>query len=311
MKRLAIGVTRSVAHAAMNPFERRLMRNSAEQHKPIFIIGAPRSGTSLLYELMITKYYFAYISNAAHRFFKTPLAATRLFRSQIKNWQGDFSSRFGHIDGWGAPNEGGWVWQRWLDDGPWTDGSCVSENSVDALRRLASGISQSLDAPFLNKNVMHSNRLMLMDQVWPDALFIEVRRDTLDNARSILRAERQSGGPEKHHDDWWSVRPRLATQYAGRADTLRAIAQVEGVAQDIAQDIEVVGTDRLLSIDYSELCAEPRQTLQRIASFSADHGCYLRDRLDVPAAFETRPARLLSDEDETMLQSALAKLRSR
>lgn len=308
MKRLAIAGVRAAGHAGMAPFEHRLMRAPQAPAPPVFIIGAPRSGTSLLYELMITRFRFAYMANAAHRFYRTPLAATHLFRQAIERWRGDFTSRYGHIEGWGAPNEGGWIWQRWLPDADWDDGRDLDERTAAQLRSLLDGFAELFGAPFLNKNVMHSNRLRLMNRIWPNAVFVEVERDVLDNARSIVRAERASGGPEKHGDDWWSVRPRLAGEFAGGPDTARAVAQVIGVARDIAADMAEIGEDRLLRVRYDLFCAAPEAALVEIAAFLARHGCPLTDRFAVPESFPQRPARPLEPADETVLQDVLSKL---
>lgn len=295
-------------HAAMLPFERLAAHNSDRIAPPVFIIGAPRSGTSLLYELMITRFRFAYTANAAHRFYKTPVTATRLFKSAITGWQGDFTSNYGHINGWGAPSEGGWIWQRWLQDGDWTDGADFPDDAVDELRNLTHGLSAALDAPFLNKNVMHSNRLRLMHRIWPDALYIEVKRDILDNARSIIRAERSEGGPEKAQDIWWSVRPKLARDYAGKTDIERAIAQLIGVNRDIAEDIKAIAPGRLHNVDYTALCADPKGALHSIKGFLTDHDCHVDERTDVPASFPIRPSQLLGDADEALLAGSLETL---
>lgn len=309
MKRFAISGIRSSGHAILAPLEQKLLGTYEETPPPIFIIGAPRSGTSLLYELMITRFRFAYMSNAAHRFYKTPLGASRLFARAIDNWEGNFTSRYGHIQGWGAPNEGGWIWRRWLDDGDWRDETGIDDTSVADLRRVIAGFSRLAKAPFLNKNVMHSNRLRLMQKIWADAIFIEVRRDTLDNARSIVRAERAEGGPQKHGDDWWSVRPRLAKQYAGQADTSRAVAQVIGVARDIAQDMAEIGENQLLSIDYSDMCRDPRAILTQISQFLGAKGTILSDRRPVPEAFPLRPSKPLENADEASMLATLELLK--
>ncbi|WP_438727186.1 sulfotransferase [Parasphingorhabdus sp. DH2-15] len=297
----------------MWPADYILSPNAASaQHKhhtpPIFIIGAPRSGTSLLYEVMITRFALAYLSNAAHRFYRTPLAATWLFRSAITNWRGNFTSRYGHIDGWGAPNEGGWIWQRFLEDGDWRDDSGLAAPLAKQLRQLTHGVSSILQAPFINKNVMHSNRLQLMHHIWSNALYIEVQRDIIDNARSIVRAERAEGGPGKHNDLWWSVRPKLAAQYVGKTDTERAIAQVIGVGRDIAQDSVKIGEDKLLRIDYAALCDDPLQVMDQIETFAGIHGVTLAKNTDIPARFPTKASKPLEPYDEKTMADLLVEL---
>lgn len=316
MKRHIISIIRHICHALMSPFEyilsKRNEQRSRDKHNiaPIFIIGAPRSGTSLLYELMITAFRLSYISNAAHRFYLTPLTATWLLRSLIGKWQGNFTSRYGHIDGWGAPNEGGWVWRRWLEDGDWRTASGFSENHADDLRTLTHGISSILRAPFINKNVMHSNRLQLMNYIWPDAIYIEVQRDVMDNARSIVRAERAEGGPEKHGDIWWSVRPKLASKYAGKADTVRAIAQVIGTEDDIRSDMGKIGHHKLLRVNYNELCAAPEKVMNQIEGFAKSHNITLVKQTNVPVSFANKISKPLEPEDEQAMATMLANLTS-
>lgn len=308
MKRLAISIVRCAVHVLLLPLEWWLtQRKGLKSNAPIFIIGAPRSGTSLLYELLVTRFRVSYISNLSHRFYLTPVAAAWLGRRAITKWRGNFQSRYGHIAGWGAPNEGGWVWLRWLADGDWTDGSAFDEGNTAPLQRTVAGISTAMNAPFINKNVMHSNRLLLMQKIWPDALFIQVRREFADNARSIVRAERTEGGPQHDADHWWSVRPSNAKNHLGSDDIQRACAQVAGVDADIARDFGRIGTDRLLIVEYADLCAQPEATMQAIASFTAKHSITLLERFEVPDQFNPPLSKPLGDEEEMLLQNTLSR----
>ena len=309
MKRLLISIARAFIHALLYPLELFLQaRGSHRKPPPVFIIGPPRSGTSLLYELLVTRYHFAYISNLAHRFYLTPLAASWLGRSIIGKWHGNFTSRYGHIAGWGAPNEGGWVWRRWLSDGDWTDGADFPDSDAEQLRELSEGLSGIFAAPFLNKNVMHSNRLRLMQKIWPDALYILVSREFTDNARSITRAERKEGGPAHDGDHWWSVRPKLAIDFIGHSDVDRAVVQVSGVHQDIANDIKAIGADRMLTVNYAELCSDCSAGLDDIESFLARHDVKLQQRGDIPAKFETRVSLPMDDAEEARIAELLKTL---
>ncbi len=302
MRKFAISIIRFLVHLALFPLEL-ILRAIAPKHitPPIFIIGAPRSGTSLLYELMITRFHFAYISNLAHRFYLTPLAATWLGKSRIAAWRGDFTSRFGHIAGWGAPNEGGWIWRRWLKDGDWTDGHDFDEAHIPSLRALTLGLAGIMDAPFLNKNVMHSNRLHLMHKIWPDAVFIHVRRDIADNVRSIVRAERKEGGPAHDQDHWWSVRPSTTPDYIGKDDVSRATAQVMGTTQDIQRDIETVGPDRMVTIDYTGMCSDPAGTIDKIADFLSRHNVQPNGKHIIPEKFSSPASRPLDTHEEDLI----------
>lgn len=306
MKRVAITILRTLAHIALSPIEAIMMRKYSLETPPIFIIGPPRSGTSLLYEMMITRFHFSYMSNAAHRLYKTPITASKLFQNIIRNWRGDFTSHYGHIDGWGAPNEGGWIWQRWLEDKSWTDGKHFPSNDVKSMQQMVAGFEAINNAPFLNKNVMHSNRLQLINKIWPNALFIEVKRNYSNNARSIIRAQVK----ENINVKWWSVKPKIAADYYGKDIISRAAAQTIGVADDIAFDKNIIGEHRFWQIQYDELCNAPEKSLLEIAKFLASHDVYLKDKDSIICQFKPSPIRPLSDDDEKKLMACIEALSS-
>ena len=75
----AVEAVRGGIMQLLMPLERRELRLTANvTPKVCFVLGPPRSGTTLLYELLLTRFRFAYFSNLAHRFYRTPVAASRL-----------------------------------------------------------------------------------------------------------------------------------------------------------------------------------------------------------------------------------------
>jgi len=299
MTSFAKSIIRGGVQTALAPLERRLLRQAPEPRWPhVFIVGAPRSGTSLFYELLVARYHFAFFTNIAHRFYKTPVAASWLGRGLIRSYQPQYTSEFGHISGWSAPNEGGWIWQRWLEDGPWVDERAAPGLKADDMRATLAALSAMFDAPFVNKNVMHANRIRLMDALFPGCLFIEVRRDLHDTARSIIRAQQRHKGPEPDAEDWWSVRP----SNAGGGDMIeRAWRQVTGVAEDIARDGAALNRDCLLSIDYEVLCAKTPETLDKVAEFLSQRDVRVTAKADVPERFDRHPSKPLTPEIESRL----------
>ena len=294
---------RGTVHGLLYTKERRLLHAHRELHTPpVFILGAPRSGTSLFYELLVTRYAFSYFSNLAHRFYKTPAAATFFGRSLIGRYKASYSSDYGHIAGWSAPNEGGWIWQRWLEDGDWMDETALPGSFLTEMRATLAAHEAILQAPFVNKNVMHSNRIRLLDALFPGCLFIEVRRDMADTARSIIRAQRRNKGPQVDADAWWSVRP--SNTRAGDVIT-RAALQVNGVAEDIARDVAVIGAHRHCSVIYEAFCTNTEDTLQQVASFLAGQGVHVRKKNEVPVQFNLHPSNPLEGAEEAQLRQAL------
>ncbi|WP_171052644.1 sulfotransferase [Ruegeria sediminis] len=305
MSNLATSLLRGAVHTVLSPLESRMLaRQSAARWPHVFILGAPRSGTSLFYEIMIAGFKFSYFSNFAHRFYQTPLTATMLGQRLVPKHKPEYQSVYGHISGWAAPNEGGWIWRRWLEDGHWIDERGLTGLPVEEIRRTLAGISALADAPFVNKNVMHSNRVRLLDALFPGCLFLEIRRDAKNTARSIIRAQQHNKGPRLDREKWWSVRPSNA---GGDTIIERACRQVIGVAQDIERDCAHVGSERYFRIDYENLCVDPWQVLANVEVFLSQNGLSIFPgaRDGIPNEFALQPSRPLAPEEELALERML------
>jgi hypothetical protein len=303
MMRLAKSIVRGTVQTALAPLEAALTaRHPAPRWPVVFIVGPPRSGTSLFYELLVTRYRFAFFTNLSHRFYRTPAAASLLGARLIRDRRPRFESDYGHIAGWSAPNEGGWIWRRWLADGDWTDERAAAGLDLAAMRATVGAVEAALGAPFVNKNVMHANRMRLLDRIYPGCLFIEVCRDPAETARSIVRAERKEKGPARHPDDWWSVRP---SSVAPGSDLERAANQVTGVMADIDRDARHLGRDCLLRVDYARLCAATEPVLTEVAAFLRLNGVPVEDRAAVPTGFPSQHPQALADDEERRLRALI------
>ena len=60
-----------------------LRQDIAMPQAPFFIIGPPRSGTTLLYQLMVQAFRFSYFPNIANTFYQCPIFAAKLALSLI------------------------------------------------------------------------------------------------------------------------------------------------------------------------------------------------------------------------------------
>lgn len=308
MKKFLVSAVQLVVHTILRPAEKLLLdRYDGRTPKPVvFVVGPPRSGTTLVYDLLVTKYEFSYFSNFAHRFFRTPAAITLLTKLVGLNWSGSFGSDYGHIRGWSAPNEGGQIWNRWFDDSiGYCDSGNLLEVDADSIKRTVFAVSEAQSAPFINKNVMHSNRMLLLEAIFPGCLFIEVRRDVCDTVRSIVRAQRKNQGPRLDDNKWWSVRPSCAVSLDDTDSISRGCAQVLGVRYDIERNARALGDNRVLRVNYEDVCENTSQFLQNVQDFLKLNGVMLNVKHSVPRVFERMPSRKLDPNEEELLQVKL------
>lgn len=292
---------------ALAPLERRLLGRTADgagAMKPVFIVGPPRSGTTLLYEALVTRFHFAYFSNASHRLHRTPVSATKLFRRTIRDWTGSFESTYGKIAGWGAPCEAGWIWDRWRDALEPTEGDRLRIDPGREMRSTLDALSAMLGAPFLGKNVELSECLPVLDRLFPGCVFLEIRRDPGDCIRSIHRLRERRLGTG-HLKQWLSVKPRGWDTFRDAEPIEQIAAQVFGVHRDVAEDARRIGTGRVHTVHYESLCANPHLEMERIEDFLLQSGIDVRRRGPLPTTFSQPVTKPLDSRREDQIRDAI------
>ncbi len=242
------------------------------EHAPLFIIGPPRSGTTLFYQLMTRNFGCSYLTNFACRLRGAPVLASRLGRRVLRPHETSFASRYGYEVGPQAPNEGGPVWNRWFPTEDrqrfnYTDESYLDVPTKALIRRTVAALEQMVGEPFVSKNTKHSVRIRALADLFPNALFIQVRRDLLDVAVSILEARRSVKGSR---DKWLWTMPSAIADLRREGWARQIVGQVHHIEEDIERDIRAVGPERRLVVDYLQMCESPGQMLDEVAGFYLD-----------------------------------------
>jgi len=280
----------------------------------LWVVGTPRSGTTLLAETIAAAADVGWVDNLAARFPRQPTVGM-LLSETMRRHAGTVESEgppggaryeIGRTRGLHGTHEFGFFWSQWL--GLEADGS----HRLDAERRAAvdrAGLGDRLramiavaDRPFLVRNVICGLNAALLAEIHPRSLFIEMRRDRRDTAASILGCRRRHGGGAHR---WWSLRPsswpparagHAAPPETGddpnpiaAAEVARQVLDLRADLRDEAARVAAGGSGaRWCTLDYDELCRRPAAALDRLA---ADVGA-LGGRLDVdPARLAARTPR--------------------
>ena len=236
----------------------------------IYIVGAPRSGTTLLSQLLSRYLAVGYINNLIARFWLRPSVGIRLSdlvlgahaRERI-----ELESRHGSTEGAAGPHEFGYFWRHWLqlDSQPTHHLSDAAAQRVDraGLRHaLRDEILDRFGLPVVFKNVICGFHAPLLSEVHPQSWFVHITRDRRDTAASILKSRHQRYGS---YDAWWSLKPSTFSAIAGIADPCeQVVRQIDDCRAEIAESLRQAGV-RSKVIRYEALCADVRGTLTDLA----------------------------------------------
>lgn len=219
---------------------------------PIFIVGAARSGSTLLYQLMTHYFKCSYFSNFASVFIKFPVLISKISRPFVKKYKGStFQSDYGLTRGLWAPSEAGGIFNYWFDGQRNVDQDLI-RNSVYKLSSIAGG-------PFICKNLVNSIRLKEICDVFPDAFIIHIKRDVVYNAQSIVlglrnkKIEMRAVASEK--------------ELIGGDDIVVAVNYLLDVESSIEAAVQQQNHKHFIQINYSELCDNYLNELNKIRRF--------------------------------------------
>lgn len=224
-------------------------------HQPIFIIGAPRSGSTILYQALTNAYDVAYFDNVACIFHRNPLAGFALSRLMFGSRPHDnFTSTHGTTSGGHAPSECGGFWYRWLPrDRHFVDDMDVDDETVRHIRKEISALTNQTRKPLLFKNMNAGQRLRLLRRCFPNAKFIYIKRDPVFVVDSILRVRDARRTPAHQ---LWSIKPRGYEGILKLPEVEMVAQQVTRIELQIEQDAGLFAPSSFRRVRYSELSPE-------------------------------------------------------
>ncbi len=252
------------------------MRARKASLPPLFIVGAPRSGTSLVYRALALHPGAAWINNYQRRLpgmarlaGLNRLGAAAPGRRRVV-WfgaDGDNAYRYNAARSlierlYPQPTEGEPVFEYCAVPEAW-DKSPVT----DRQRRLPDLLERTTAASggqvLVSKRIGHNRRIALLHELIPDARFLDVTRDGRAVAYSLSKVD---WWPEM--TVWWYGGTPRDWAAAGR-DPLELCARhwVEETAA-ISAGLETVPPAQVSRITYEALVAEPETVLGEAAAFA-------------------------------------------
>lgn len=210
--------------------------------RPIFIIGAPRSGTSMLYAVLRSHSSLAHWPGEAHEV-----------------WEHDYHPA---LKGWRSNA---------------LEPSDVEAEAAERIRReffLVTGGRKRL----IDKTPRNAPRVSFINELFPDALFVYLKRDGRDNTNSLLNAWRTPRYrtyelPEPHaipgaDPKWWKFILYPGWEGDTKGPLELVCAKQWAFSNDSAMDaLAGIPGDRWAEVRYEDFIDDPESHTERIVKF--------------------------------------------
>jgi hypothetical protein len=250
-------------------------RGGGRPTSPVFLIGAPRSGTSLLYKCLALHDDFSYVSNYNERVPRWPALAllnrvpVHLPRARKAVWFGGDGGNAYVYNGrrplshklLPMPTEGESLFARFglpeaptPEDAPTAAEASALRPSFERLRRYGGG--QRL----VVKRIANNLRLPLLVEAFPDATFVLLTRD----GRAVASSLRKVNWWPDLWVFWYGSTTRQWEAMGGDPWELAARHWVEEV-EAIERGLKAIPDEQLISLRYEGFVADPIDCLTEIA----------------------------------------------
>jgi hypothetical protein len=268
---------------------------------PVFILGAPRTGSTVFYQAVCSRLGLAYIANLTNDFFAdTPIMGLAIQKSVPVEVL--FKSYYGKTEGAFQPSEGSAVMMRWFGGGH--PSALVSARILNGaephfLRTLAA-VETLFDAPLVIKNAWNSFRVPYLAQALRSARFIWMRRDVASAAKSDLAARYKTKGSASA---WNSATPANVERLMRLPPPAQVVENQHEFNIAIGSGLRSYADGRWREIWYEDFREDPDAVLAEVGVFLGASHADDAPRVDI------RPTSLwtLSAEDENSIDCYLVE----
>jgi hypothetical protein len=307
-------------NAALSAAEHTLTLPSVPSLPIIFVVGPPRSGTTLVTQWLAASGQFAWPTNLLSRFYAAPYLGARiqqLLTDPRFNYRDElvsdcigkpFESELGKTRGLLQPNEFWYFWRRFFPL-QWPEPlSAEHLAQIDGQGFVAglAAIEAASGKPFAAKAMLLQYNLTLLAELLPTSIFLHVHRNLIDNGLSILRARERFWGNDRQ---WYSARPP-GTEDLLELDPYEQVAgQIVYTHHSINHESQALPELRSLRIDYEAFCVDTGPTWSALVERCSSVGYKLNSKHEAPVTFRT-PCPSGSPESRRQMHDAVQRFSS-
>lgn len=267
-----------------------LLEQNIKEYPVIFVMGAMRSGSTLMMQWLASMNMFAYPSNMLSRFYRAPIIGSKIqkmltspdynFRNEIIDFRKDisFESNNGKTEGALSPNEFWYFWRRFLPDDlrGYSNEKLMDYVDIRTMRKELWGIAQVFDKPMALKGMICNYHISFLNKIFSKSLFICLNRDLERHTRSVLEARKRQFGT---YDEWYSfLIPEYDELIQISDPEIQVKKQIMYINEAITVGLKEVPDQKKIQIKYENFCKDPSSLFYEIQDKLSEQGYLMKEK---------------------------------
>lgn len=281
----------------------------------VFVVGPPRSGTTVTMQWLAHSGQFGYPTNLLSRFFAAPYTGAQiqmLMHDPAYDFHGELSgpiataswkSETGKTSGAMEPHEFSYFWRRFfpMDQARRLESDEWESSDTSGFARGWAAMEAAFGKPMAAKGILGQYNIPELADLLPTAIFIHTQRDPFFNAQSLLAARERVYGTR---DAWFSVQQPGHEAMKDMSPIEQVVDQVLTTNAVLEEAARVVGEGRWISQPYADFCADPAMTSTQLQTAFRAQGFDLDDTFR-KTPFDVTDSIKVDAADEAAIRAAI------
>lgn len=226
-----------------------ISKKKIESPPIICLLAAPRSGSTLTYQILSDAFENNHLSNFSNLFYSTPIISFKIQSLFLNNIKSNFSSKHGFVSGLFGEAEGKKFWEYWAHQ------SLLENKNIGTskLFELHNRLKKLNNKPFITGYLGHPFYINILRKEFDKILFVHLERDMLSHCYSLYN---YYGNNKKM---------KSATPYACLYKTYGSL--YERCVDQISQINSIITRNTsfdFIKITYEEICKNPSDVILQI-----------------------------------------------
>lgn len=259
------GTVLSSMNDSLEESQKELFVPVKEEPTTIHVIGTPRSGTTLLTQLLLSHFDIGYINNLIAAFWKAPVYGIHLSKKLLgNNYQSNYTSNFGATSQISEPHEFSYFWKYHLNYDNFLQQTYNKDHKVswEQLKLILTQMCLANERPMLFKSFQYGFHASEAISHMPNSLFVLIKRDPFQTAFSILKLREKM---HKSADVWASIKPYQYHFLKDENNYRQIMGQVLFLNFEYEKQFAKVPKKNKLIISYEELCENTSKQLHKFS----------------------------------------------